>query len=159
MKAASLAEIKRALKDLDNDALAKLCLRLGRFKKDNKELLTYLLFEQQDEATYIMAIKEEIEEEFAQINDTNLYWAKKSIRKILKNLNKQIRFSGLKQTEVELLMHFCQAMNESKIPYQRSRVLDNLYNNQINKIKKAISKLHEDLQADYEYEMKRLNLD
>jgi DNA repair photolyase len=156
MKAATLAEIKRALKDLDEADLTSICLRLGRFKKDNKELLTYLLFEQHDEMSYIQSIKDEIEEEFNNINSANLYWAKKSIRKILRNLTKQIRYSGNKQTEVELLMHFCRTMLESGISFKRSPVLNNTFNRQIEKIKKALSGLHEDLQADYEYELEEL---
>ena len=45
MKAASLQEIKEELNQLDPIKVRDLCLRLGRFKKENKELLTYLLFE------------------------------------------------------------------------------------------------------------------
>lgn len=156
MKAATLAEIKRALKDLDEADLSSICLRLGRFKKDNKELLTYLLFEQHDEMSYIQSIKDEIEEEFNNINSANLYWAKKSIRKILRNLIKQIRYSGNKQTEVELLMHFCRTMLDSGIAFKRSPVLNNTFNRQVEKIKKALSGLHEDLQADYEFELEEL---
>ena len=156
MKPASLAEIKRTLKELDEQELIAICLRLGKFKVDNKELLSYLLFESQDEQSYISAIKEEIEDDFESINSNNLYWAKKGIRKIVRKLTKQIRYSGNKQTEAEILIHFCATMKNSGIPFKRSQVLLNTYNRQLEKIKKAIEKLHEDLQADYNIEIEDL---
>jgi hypothetical protein len=133
-----------------------LCLRLARFKKENKELLTYLLFESHDEQAYIKNVKQEIDGQFANINDSSLYLAKKSIRKILRIANKYIRYSGSKTVEIELLIHFSDTLNESKIPYQKSTALTNLYNAQIKKISAAIKSLHEDLQYDYLKELKQL---
>lgn len=57
MKAASLKEIKQELKILTHSELVELCLHLSKFKKENKELLSYLLFEASNEATYIEGIK------------------------------------------------------------------------------------------------------
>ena len=150
MNAASITEIKRELKTLDEETLMNHCLRLAKFKKDNKELLTYLLFESNDEDSYVAMIKEEIEDSFDEINQTHIYYAKKSIRKILRNLTKYIRYSGQKQTEVEILLCFCETMRDSGINYKRSTVLHNLYLNQVNKVKKAMNTLHEDLRYDYE---------
>lgn len=133
----------------------QLCLRLGRFKKDNKELLTYLLFEAQDEEAYISAIKNEIDELMRELNTSTLYFAKKGLRRILRNLTKNIRYSGNKQTEVELLLHFCQAMKASSIEIHRSVQLQNLFDRQAQKIHKALAGLHEDLQADYQYELEK----
>ena len=53
MKTASVKEIKDELKFKTSDELRELCLQLSRFKKENKELLTYLLFEAQDEEAFI----------------------------------------------------------------------------------------------------------
>ena len=156
MQAATLSEIKRELKTRDAEEILQLCLRLGRFKKDNKELLTYLLFEAEDEATYITSIKNEIDEVMKELNVHTLYFAKKGLRKILRNLTKNIRYSGNKQTEVELLLHFCQAMKASTIEIDRSVQLQNLFDRQVQKIHKALTGLHEDLQADYQYEIDRL---
>lgn len=149
MKPASLAEIRKELKNRDPEELAALCLRLGRFKKDNKELLTYLLFDAQDEAGYIEAIKYDIDDMMDEINRSHIYYAKKGIQKILRQLNKNIRYSGNKQTEVDVLLYFCQAIKDSGIAIRRSSVLQNLYERQKIKIQKALSTLHEDLQADY----------
>src|SRR5215813_3323925 len=115
MKSATIHEIKQELLTLKPAQLTELCLRLGRFKKENKELLTYLLFEAHDEPGYINGIKKEIEEEFAGINLSHLYFAKKSLRKIARMINKYCRYSGAKQTEVELRIYFCRQLKESGI--------------------------------------------
>ena len=57
MKAATVNEIKQQLKETKPTELIELCLRLARFKKENKELLTYLLFEADDLQTYIANVK------------------------------------------------------------------------------------------------------
>ncbi|MDO9156299.1 MAG: hypothetical protein Q7U17_05460, partial [Sediminibacterium sp.] len=56
MKAASVHEIKQALLSNSSKELAELCLRLAKFKKENKELLTYLLFEAHNEEAYIAEV-------------------------------------------------------------------------------------------------------
>lgn len=71
MKTATLAEIKKELKHRSTDEVMALCLRLGRFKKENKELLTYLLFEAESEETYRQSIKEMIDDGFKSISATN----------------------------------------------------------------------------------------
>jgi len=149
MKPASLAEIRRELKTRDPKELAELCLRLGRFKKDNKELLTYLLFDAHNESAYVEAIKYDIDEMMAEVNSSHVYYAKKGIQKILRQLNKNIRYSGNKQTEVEVRLHFCKAIKDSGIAIHRSNVLINMYERQKVKIEKTLATLHEDLQADY----------
>lgn len=106
MKPASISQLKQEMKNRSSNELLEICLRLARFKKENKELLTYLLFEVQDEQTYVESIKKEIDRQFQEINKSNIYFAKKSIRKIVRTTNKFIRYSSRKQTEVELLMHF-----------------------------------------------------
>src|ERR1700742_3436198 len=130
MKAASIQEIKEELKSLSPSRLAELCLRLAKFKKDNKELLTYLLFESADEAAYIENVKKEIDEEFAGLPKPNLYLTKKSLRKILRTTSKQIRYTGSPQVEVELLTYFLRKLRRSGIPYQDSPVLVNMYKQQ-----------------------------
>ena len=150
MKAATVHEIKQALIGNTAKELAELCLRLAKFKKENKELLTYLLFEANDEEGYIKEVNQEISAEMDQIDPgQNLYFAKKSIRKILRIANKHIRYMVSKQAEVAILLHFCQCLKQSGIPFMKSTALNNLYNQQGKKIEKAISTLHEDLQYDY----------
>jgi hypothetical protein len=156
MKAASLSELKQEMATLSPKQVLDICMRLAKHKKENKELITYLLFEAGDEKTFIQNIQEETELQFREMNSSNLYLAKKSIRKILRTINKFIRYSGSKQTEAELRIHYCKTLVASGIPFKKSQVLLNLYNNQLTKIDSAVASLHEDLQFDYRKEMKEL---
>lgn len=156
MRSSSIHEIKQELVNLKPAELTGLCLRLARFKKENKELLTYLLFEAQDEQNYIKTIKQEIEELFAEINLSHLYFAKKTLRKILRMINKHSRYSGNKQTDMELRIFFCQQLKTSGIPFRQNAVLSNIFDGQLKKIDEALAALHEDLQHDYRKEIAAL---
>lgn len=156
MKAASVNDLKEELKELPAHRLVDVCLRLARFKKENKELLNYLLFESHNEAAYIEAVKKEIDAEFQNVNSSNLYFAKKTIRKILRTANKHIKYTASKQAEAELLIHFCLALKQSGIPYQKSTALSNLFFSQANKAAKAVASMHEDLQYDYKRQLEKL---
>ncbi|MGJ8666194.1 MAG: hypothetical protein ACSHW7_07510 [Patiriisocius sp.] len=156
MKAATLAQIKKELKLRSPDEIEALCLRLGRFKKENKELLTYLLFEADDEEGYVQHIKEYIDELFDGITNTNFYYLKKSVRKILKETKKCIRYSNSKETEVALLLHFCDRLISFKPSIKRNTTLVNLYERQLELADKKIKGLHPDLQLDYENELEEL---
>lgn len=156
MDVASITEIKRELKELPHDQLLEICLRLTKFKKENKELLNYLLFESYDEDSYSEAIKNKIASEFEDINQQSVYLLKKSIRRILKLLNKYIKYSGKIQTETELRIFFCERMRKLRFPIKESRVLTNLYNQQLLSIGKALNKLDEDLRFDYQADIDRI---
>ena len=156
MKAATAKEIKIALAELSQSDLVALCLRLSRFKKENKELLTYLIFEAGDEASYIESVKGEIDYELEQINRRNYYFIKKGIRKILRMIKKYIRYSGNKETEVILLIYFCQRLRAFQPSIEGYRALKNIYLQQVKVIRTAVGKLHEDLQYDYLEELKEI---
>lgn len=149
MKAVSVVTIRKELKHKSNEELAELCLRLSRFKKENKELLTYLLFEADSEAGYIETVKEEIDEQFELINTDSYFYIKKSVRKILRNTKKYIRYSLNKETEVELLLYFCKKLKAMSPPIRRNTTLTNIYDRNIEAITKKVLALHEDLQYDY----------
>ena len=156
MKSATVFEIKEELQQLPPAQLAELCLRLVKFKKENKELLTFLLFEANDLNGYIEMVKAETIDEFTSINSSNLYFAKKSLRKILRNINRHIRYTGSKQAEIELLLCYCSTLKNSGISYQKSQAIVNILDQQLKKIRKAISTLHEDLQYDYNRELEAI---
>ncbi len=149
MKAASISEIKNELNTLGKTELLAVCLRLAKFKKDNKELLNYLLFEANDLDTYIAAVKEEMEEGFASVHKTNLFFAKKTIRKILRIANKHIKYTASKQAEIEILICFCQQLKKTGHLKGHKNVMHNLYAQQVKKVNAALNSLHEDLQYDY----------
>jgi hypothetical protein len=107
MEAASLSEIKKELANRDPDAIIALCLRMARYKKENKELLSYLLFESDNEQEFIDALRQDIDKQFDELVYGNKYKLTKQVRKILRYVNKHIKYSGLPATQIELLMHFC----------------------------------------------------
>ncbi len=156
MKTASLKELKTALDQLSHPELLTICVRLAKLKKDNKELLTYLLFEAQDEAAFIEGVKAEVETQFRQINTSTYYWMKKSIRKILRYVKAQIRYSAEAITEVELRIHFCEQLLALKPSIKKNTVLNNLYLREVAAIQKKVKGLHEDLQFDYQEDMDKL---
>lgn len=158
MKPATLSEIKKALTLLNPRELSDICLRMAKFRKENKEFLTFLIFEADNQALYIKNVKEEIHYQLSLMSDSNMYLAKKTIRKVLRTVNKYIKFAGSKQVEVELLMYYCGLLNSCGLPIHEHKVTDNIYQRQINKIEKALSTLHEDLQYDYGEEFERLKM-
>ena len=158
MKAASSKEIKTALIEQSPTQLIELCLRLARFKKENKELLTYLLFEEQDEEGYIISAKKVIDEGFETLNIQSVYIAKKNLRKIIRITNKFIKYSGIDTTEITLLIYVCRSIQESGLKLNNSVALKNIYLSLIKKIKTRISGMHEDLQYDFNKEIEDLEM-
>lgn len=156
MKAVTLREIKKELNTLSTQEIQDLCLRLSRFKKENKELLTYLLFESHNESGYIESVKGYMDAEFEVINTDSYFYMRKSMRKILRNVKKFVRYSLKKETEVELLLYFCEKLKYFKPSISRSVQLQNMYNRQLLLAKKIISGLHEDLQYDYNLMLEEL---
>lgn len=149
MKAVSVVNLKKELQYLSSEELTELCLRLSKFKKENKELLTYLLFESHDESGYIKSVQQEIDEQFNLINTNSYFYIKKSVRKILRTIKKYARYSLKKETEVELLLYFCKKLKTFKPSIKNNITLTNIFERQIQLIKKIVSTLHEDLQYDY----------
>jgi hypothetical protein len=156
MRTATTQELKQELQGLKPAELISICQRLARFKKENKELLTYLLFEAQDEESFTRSVKTEIEELFAGINKGQLYFAKKTLRKIVRTINKYSRYSGQKQTDLELRLFFCQQLKDSGIPLRQNQVISNIYDSQVKKITEVLATLHEDLQYDFGKELEKL---
>ena len=154
MKAASVNELRKELETRNHIGLLSFCLRLAKFKKENKELLTFLLFEADDITTYIENVKLETTGFFSEINTSNIYYIKKSVRKILRHVNKHIRFSGSKQAEAEMLIHFCNNIINFSIPLHKSKPLLKMYETQIKRIDESLSTLHPDLQYDLKKQLK-----
>ncbi|MCF8465490.1 MAG: hypothetical protein K9G41_11655 [Flavobacteriales bacterium] len=156
MKSASLAEIRKELKNLSREEIIGLCEALIRYKRENKELLNYLLFESMDEDSYAAAIKEDVSEAFAATNTSGFYLAKKSIRRALRIADKYIKYSERPETELDVRLHFCEEMNALDLNFKRSKVLVNLYERQVTKIEDAYSVLHQDLQFEFKSRVEAL---
>ena len=117
-----------------------------------------MLFESEDEEAFIRGVKSHMDEQFNQINTNSFFYIKKSVRKILREIKKFIRYSPIKETEVELLLYFCATLKDFQPSIKKNVTLSNLYNRQLEFVKKKISLLHEDLQYDYNLEIEGLIL-
>jgi hypothetical protein len=153
MKAASIKEIKAELSTFSVESLQDLCLSLARFKKENKEFLSYQLFEAQDEEGYIQKAKETLDESFENLNIQSTYIAKKQLRKIIRIAGKFSKYSAEKATEISLMIYILEKMIDSGLKIQNSQQINNLFLSLIKKVKSGIATLHEDLQYDFQKEL------
>src|SRR3954453_4112105 len=156
MKAASISELKQELLTLPPKTVLELCLKLAKFKKENKELLSYLLFEAHNEEGYVEDIKKEINDEFWNLPRGSMYLVKKGLRKILRSISKYSKHTAKKESEVEMLIHFCKSLNNSGIRFRSNKALSNLYSMQIKKLNALIEQVHEDLRFDYKKQLEQL---
>ena len=150
-----LAQIKKELQHLPQEQLAELCLRLVRYKKENKELLAYLLFDAHNEHDFVENVKAEAGFMFSQL-PTQSYFTAKGLRKILKMLTKYTKFIGSKPAEVELLLNFCQNYLQYVVRQTSYKPIRLIFTRQIEKVCGAIGKLHEDLQFDYSQDYNKI---
>jgi hypothetical protein len=156
MKSASINELKQELQTLPPKKVLELCLRMARFKKENKELLSYLLFDSENEQGYVQSIKNEMDEQFDVLPKGNWYLAKKALRKILKGISKYSKHTTTKESEVEMLMHFCTSVKNSGLRYRSYKALSSLYDQQLKKLGGLVEQVHEDLRFDYKKQLQQL---
>lgn len=149
MKTSSIVQIRKELQFQSREELLDLCLKLAKYKTENKALLTYLLFESHDEDAYIASVKENLHEMFVSMNTDSFHYMKKTIRKILRQIRTFSKYSSKKETEVELMLFFCEELNQLTPSIHRNITLQNIYERQIIALEKKIAVLHEDLQFEY----------
>lgn len=155
MDKVSLSEIRKELSFITKEELIATCLRMARFKKENKEHLGYLLFSK-DEAVFIAEINEEISLAMVDVKHINNFQAKKVLQKILRTITKNKKFCLSKVYEMEVMLHFVREMEQKKIPYSGSAYLFQFYVKQVMKLGKILPALDEDLQTDYQAEVEEL---
>lgn len=153
MKPATVSELKKALARLDEDELREACLRLAKFKVDNKSLLTYLLMKSHDERAYVDEVCDEMDRMFPHGSRI----PKKTMRKIIRWFDKCIRYSGNKETEIQIRVYFCRQFADRPISFGTCKVSGNLYAGQLKKINLALDKLHPDLQFDFRQQLAGLD--
>ncbi len=155
MKSASVKELKTTLENATSNELIEYCLQLIKFKKENKELLTYLIYDQNDTNQYAKNVQEYLNTLFEDVNIKQLYFAKKTIRKIIMLANKYIKYSKNAIVEIDIHLFVTEKIKALKLPLEQNKALLNIYNNQIKKINKTLINLHEDEQYDY---LKRIRI-
>lgn len=155
MKGEKLINIKKELATYSDKELTEFLLRLAKYKKENKELLSYLLYYADDPMQYAETLKSELEDEFSSLQK-HYYYSSKSLRKILRTLNRHIKYTASKQVEAELLIWFCKNYLRYADLKTSHNPLRTIFARQLEKIYKLIPKLHEDLQFDYQHEFEGL---
>jgi membrane-anchored protein YejM (alkaline phosphatase superfamily) len=149
MKMPSIHDIQKELKDYSHKEVIEFCIRLAKYKKENKELLSYLMFDSRDEKQYVKSIQSEIDQLFQEINRQSTYTTKKGLQKVVRYMTRYIRYSPEPTTELEIRIYFCKMVIAEQIDLAASPIIHNLYEREKEKIKKCVSKLHEDLQYDF----------
>ncbi len=157
MKSASVKELKAALHNLSPIEMLEVCMLMAKYKRENKELLSYLLYEADNEQQYIENIKLEIDTYFENLVVFSFSNMLKKLRKALRIANKYIKFSGSKNVEVAVLIYLCIKIKPFTLQTSSTALL-NLYNRQIIKIDKALLKLEEDLQYDYKTDIEAIKI-
>jgi len=156
MKTISLSQLQKELATLEKKQVLEICMKLAKHKKENKELLSYLLFGSADEQQYLEESKEKLDGLFLTVSRKTTYTTKKGLQKVVRHLNKFIKTSKNKQTEAELRIYFCSKVRAARIKLDSSGIISNLYYREKDKINLALSKLHEDVQFDYRGEVEKI---
>ncbi len=150
MNAPSISELKKDLTKKPADDLINYCIRLAKFKKENKDLLAYLLYEMGDEELYKASVKQDIDDMLDEIETgRNVYFIKKGLRKVLRRVNIKIRFTEIMQSKIDIQLYFYLQAGRRFPPSGKVLPLHNFYILGIKRIRAAVAKLEEDLQADY----------
>lgn len=148
MRIEKLSDIKKELRSLNPEALTEICIRLAKYKKENKELLSYLLYDADNSLNYAEEVKSTLLTNFQSLNKS-AYTSTKEIRKIVRLLAKHAKYTASKEVEIELLLWFAARFLEYADTRSSHKPLQTIFSRQIEKIKRILPKLHEDLQFDY----------
>ncbi len=149
MKAEKLTILKKELQGKTSKELVEICLQLAKLKVDNKEMLTYLLFDADDPMAYAQQVKEDMAPFFEGIRNQP-YLATKQIRKAGKLILKFSRYTKHKEGELDLWIYFASKISDSVYKDTNHKPLQLLMYRALVKCSKLLPKLHEDLQYDYQ---------
>ncbi len=155
MKPEKLSDIKKELSGRSVQELTEICLRIAKYKKENKELLNYLLFDSIDPLAYAEQVKSFLETDFKVLQE-HYYYSTKSLRKIIRLMNRYAKYTASKQVDIELALWFCSNFLLYADLTSSHKPLQGLLIRQLEKISKLLPKLHEDLQFDYHSEFEEL---
>jgi hypothetical protein len=156
MKSRSLSDIRKEVALLEKEEIGQLCLKLAKFSTANKELLSYLLFYPGAEEQFLAEVIDDLNCSFNDLNPSNAYLTKKTLRKILRMIKKYAHYTPTKALEIEMRLHFCKRFKELGLLKLRDMALRNIFDRELQKISKLITTLHEDLQYDYQLELEKI---
>jgi hypothetical protein len=144
-----LAELKKELQYRELNELKDLCLKLAKYKTENKELLNYLLFYQDRKEDYVLEVKTLLSIDFENLYPS-VYYVTKQLRKLTRIMNKHIKYIGEKDKETEIALSFCELFIDTDLVKSNHKALIGLLFRQLKRVNKLIPKLQEDLQFDYQ---------
>ena len=144
-----LAELKKELQYREVNELKELCLKLAKYKTENKELLNYLLFYKDRKDDYVFEVKTLLATDFENLYPS-IYYVTKQLRKLIRVMNKHIKYIGEKDKEVEITLSFCELFMETDLVKSTHKALISLLFRQLKRVNKLLPKLEEDLQFDFQ---------
>lgn len=144
-----LSDLKKELLVLSKPELIQLCLRVAKLKRENKELLAYLIYDVEDPLFYAEKLKPELKEVFEQPFQ-HAYYLTKSIRKVMRLIAKYYRFTSNKQGETELLIYLVDEFHKSWRNEYRYQALGKVIFRCLEKAESNLKKIDEDFRADFE---------
>lgn len=150
-----LSDLKKELLELSKPELIQLCLRVAKLKRENKELLAYLIYDADDPLFYAQKLKPEIKEVFEQPFQ-HAYYLTKSIRKTMRLISKYYRFTSNKQGETELLIYLVEEFYQSWRNEYRYQALGKVIFRCLEKAQSNLKKIDEDFRADFEHPINEL---
>jgi hypothetical protein len=100
-------------------------------------------------------VKSSLLEEFENL-PKHYYYSIKSLRKVLRAMNKHIKYTGSKEVEIEITIWFCDNFLRYTDTKSGQKPLRAILVRQMERISKVLPKLHEDLQFDYQLEFDKL---
>ncbi len=144
----SLASLKKELSGLERSELISICARLARHKKENKELLAYLLLDADDPLHYAEKMKPKLDEPFDEPYHSAWTFSKR-LRKALRLITKYQRFTGSARGEAELLIYFLQKFQGDWRHELKYQAIQNIVYRCLVKLETLIDKVEEDYRSDY----------
>ncbi|MFM7709422.1 MAG: hypothetical protein ACKO5C_00765 [Ferruginibacter sp.] len=143
-------ELRKRTADLQTSELIQLLSRLMRFKRENKELVAYELFVRDQPEVWFSEIRESFNSELETMNTSHPYFMKKTMRKLIRRAKTYARYAGDPAIESELFCGLLEVFNEHHLHVHPSDIVRKIYYDTFTRLEKNISKLHEDLQYDFE---------
>lgn len=156
MSPATIEDLKKELQKLPPKKLLELTLKLARFKKENKELLTFLLFESGNIEGYVQSLQMEIDEMVADIHKAPSAVVKKQLRRVTRLITRQSKYIASKPATAELHLHFCLALKNHPESLLNITSANTIYQQQLNKLSKLVPTLDDDLQYDLQQKIDAL---
>ena len=147
---APIKNIKEELQHLSYQELLNFTLHILKYKKENKELAHYLLFEKQDEDGYADKIISLIKVEFSTVNFSRPFFARKGFRRINRLASKYLKYSGEAETSLKVFIFLMNEISAAGKKYRYTNLTDKIVDQYLVKSKKIILTMHEDLQFEYE---------